>query len=267
MVLNELGLTLKEQRVYLALMKIGSGPASVLAKMVGMPRATAQYTCKQLLAKRVVRMVEKGNSFIYMVEPPDKLIYLLDQERRRIDEKEERLRKVLPELEGLRSKATVLPKVKIFEGVEGVIELYNDLLEELTPETKLYGVVSLNLNPMHERLERYQWEEYVPRRKEIKNPSWFVFNESEETKEFQKLDSEMNRKSVFVPGEKYYFGGTFQMYNNKLAFYSDEDVTPMGVLIENRQIFDTQMALMRLVWDYARGRKVNERYKETELGE
>ncbi len=259
--LESLGLSDKEAQVYLALLPVGSAPASVLGNRTGINRSTAQYICQQLAKKGLIKALEKNNTFIYSPESPDKLLYLLNLQKAALEEKEHQTNRIIGDLKAMINPMAVLPKVKFFEGADGLIEMLEDVIQENKP---LYGALQLD-EQMDERILDYAINVYTPKRAALKNPAKFLFNDNKLTRDYQDNDSSVNRISLLLPVKEFPFEACCHIYGDKVAFYSYRKNDLSGVLIQNPQINKLMMSIFRAAWNYARGLKKNAVYKKLEI--
>lgn len=128
--LSELGFNEKETNVYLALLKVGSAPASLLGKQVKIPRSTAKFICEQLHKKNVINSSQRKNTIIYSIDSPEKLYYVLQQQKELIEQKEEELGRKMTDLKSYMNPNTVLPKVQFFEGSDGIAQLHDIMIAD-----------------------------------------------------------------------------------------------------------------------------------------
>lgn len=140
--------------------------------------------------------------------------------------------------------------------------MFNDVLMDQSP---LYGMTK-NEGNMNQEVLNYLDDEYIPKRKKLRFPSWIIFNENESTRHYQSYDQEVNRISLLIPQNKYPFTACCHIYGNKVAFYSYANSDLSGVLIENPHIFETQISLFKLAWNYARVLPQNANYAKVDLG-
>jgi sugar-specific transcriptional regulator TrmB len=129
-VLESLGLNPKEIELYMLLLQIGTSPASALARRMRIPSSTAQYTCQQLQKKGLIRMIQKGNTYLFNCEPPRNLLSLVEREQSALLQKQESVEQIVEELESMMNPHSVLPKVKFFEGRDGIVEAYHEVLAD-----------------------------------------------------------------------------------------------------------------------------------------
>jgi sugar-specific transcriptional regulator TrmB len=257
-VLASLNLNPNEIDVYLTALQIGSAPASILARRTKMTRSTAKYTCKQLHKKGLFTTIQKNKTFIYTAEPPDKLLFLIKQQIEDIKHKETQVNRILGELKNLQNPYATLPQVRFYEGVDGIIEMLEDVLGESKP---IYGTLSLEEEKDFDpKLWKYFSEVYILRRKQKKQPARFLFTDTAATRDYQKKDADMNRISLLLPEDLYPFDMCTQIYGEKVAFYSYKKFDMTGVLIQNAFINQNMMALFRAAWNFARQLPVNKQY-------
>jgi len=112
-VLNELGLSEGEIKVYLALLKLGSIPVSKIKEETNLHRTTIYDFVEKLLNKGLISYVIKNNVKYYRATHPNKLAEFLK-------EKQEHLEKILPELNKLAKLKKEEVKIEVYKGKEGL---------------------------------------------------------------------------------------------------------------------------------------------------
>jgi sugar-specific transcriptional regulator TrmB len=128
-VLTELGLNKREIEIYLLLLQVGPSPASTLAQRTNMVRSTAQYSCQQLVKMNIVRMTKRGRVYIFAPESPQSLLQLLEDRKHDLSHLTERVHTVIPEIARLLSHQQPLPRIRFYEGREGVFEAYREVVD------------------------------------------------------------------------------------------------------------------------------------------
>ena len=120
--LEELGLSKTEAKVYLALLRIGSGTGSEIAEKADVFRRNAYDALNKLIEKGLASSVIKDKTY-YSVAPPEKLLDVLR-------EKESSLEEILPKLRELYTHPKIKQKVFFYEGREGVKTVMNEIIKE-----------------------------------------------------------------------------------------------------------------------------------------
>ncbi len=131
--LESLDLSGKEIDMYLTLLQVGTSPSSALGRRSRLSRSTAQYTCDQLVKKGIARASQKGNTRLFSPEPPEKLLLLLERQHREIERKERDVQDVLEPLRRMMNPHSTLPRVQFFEGKDGIVDLYDKILDLRSP--------------------------------------------------------------------------------------------------------------------------------------
>ncbi len=122
-VLQNFGLTEAEVKLYLELLKGGEATATQLARKTNTNRTFTYDRLKKLLDSGLASSVVKDNKKYFQAAEPGHLLGILR-------EKEEQVKAVLPELEGLKAPAQVGPKVELFSSKKGIRTALNQVLRE-----------------------------------------------------------------------------------------------------------------------------------------
>ena len=131
--LQKIGLTTEEARMYLACLEINGGPVSVIARKAGVHRVSCYHTLENLLAKRLLSQYNKNGVKCFAPEPPQQLMKMAE-------EKVNITKSLLPELLSLTSAIGFKPKIRFYEGKEGVERVFN---ESLTAKREILGYTNL----------------------------------------------------------------------------------------------------------------------------
>lgn len=242
--LQELGLPEKEARVYLAALELGSSTVQNISRKSGVNRATAYLYVESLIKRGLMSSVIRGKKRYFNAESPDQLVRLLEIEKKEIDSKKEEFEKRLPELQAIFNLAEEKPKVRFFEGVEGIRTIQKDILD--TKEIKEIDEF-VSLDDAYEVFPPNDYDHRHDMEKKLENSSIRVIYTS--SKGPILLSKRENEKYKFVPKEKMPFHTEIAIYNDKVAFISYKSKL-LGVIIENKEIFDSMRAIFNLAWGF-----------------
>ncbi len=131
--LQRIGLSTEEARIYLACLEINGGAVSVIARKAGVHRVSCYHTIENLLEKRLLSQYNKNGVKCFAPEPPEQLLKL-------VEEKTVIARGLLPELKSLASAIGFKPKIRFYEGRDGVEKVFN---ESLTAKREILGYTNL----------------------------------------------------------------------------------------------------------------------------
>lgn len=117
--LSSIGLTDKEVRLYLLLLRFGTQPTSSLAKHTKLSRSTAYSSLQRLEQKGLVsEAIVDGVQYFTPLEPSQVAEYLDNQVQDLLQKKEE-ASVAIEKMQSLRSPLARPPKVQVFVGEDG----------------------------------------------------------------------------------------------------------------------------------------------------
>lgn len=132
-ILQELGLGENSIKVYLKLLDLGAVTARQLADNLNMPRPSVYDNLKILIKKGLVIELEQENKKIF--DPADLKVLprLLEDKISNLKKQEKEIKKLLPNLS--KKLTTIEPKIRFFNGAEGIKQVLSDLLWQKNMET------------------------------------------------------------------------------------------------------------------------------------
>jgi sugar-specific transcriptional regulator TrmB len=246
--LQQLGLTDKEAEAYLSLLEIGTNAVSVIAQKSKLTRTTVYSVLEALKKRRFVVSQEKNNILYYTAERPEVVCSLLDQELRELNIRRHTFQQLMPEFRALINQSQTVPKVRYFEGIEGIKQIYEDTLD-LTNyrKHKLEKLVFSCAPDMTGELKKY-FEGYLKRRAASKISARAIFPDTKESKQNIKEDKRLLRVSRLVPHDKFPFTCEMSIYGNKMSYMSLQQNSYHGVIIESEEIMSSQKSMFELAW-------------------
>jgi len=239
--LKEIGMAEKEAKVFLASLELGSSAVQEIAKKADINRATTYVIIEKLMKKGLMSSVEKGKKTYFQTEDPKRLLKLMEEQEEGLKRKEEEFKKYLPELETLFNIAEEKPKVRFFEGKEGLITIKEDYFK--AKDKNVLGFFALN----EERsvFSGEERENAIQERITKKIKFKFIYTDKEEKK-----DDPNFTFSRFIPEDKFPLSSSFIIYDDKVAIVSLKGKL-VGVIIENKEITNTFKSIFELAWDGA----------------
>jgi sugar-specific transcriptional regulator TrmB len=237
--LISIGFSEKEANVYLALLELGKRTVSAIARTAGINRTTTYDILESLIVKGLVSISGKEPLQEYVAESPEKIIELMQKQLRKKQEELLEAQKLIPELKSIHN-VNDRPRVRFYEGKQGLIDVYEDTLTSHEP-LRAYA----NFEDMHKALPDYFPSYYLRRAKKGLNIRGVV-PITPEALERQKHNKEEAREMVFVPHDKYYFSPEIDMYDNKVMIASWKE--KLGIIIESAEITDAMKKIFELAW-------------------
>lgn len=124
-VLKLIGLQPKQADVYLALLELGTATVNPIATKAGIKRPTTYLILDDLAKKGLVSVVPREKKVLYTAESPEKIAGDLNK-------KQEMLKRFMPNFLALYNKKVEKPQIQLFEGKEGVLEVYKKVFASPT---------------------------------------------------------------------------------------------------------------------------------------
>lgn len=236
-ILLKIGLSDREAEIYLHLSEYGSLRASQLARDLKLPKTTIIESLYLLEEKGLVSRIKQKNSFIFSAEDPEILLLHLDQKEKEIRTNRALLVKALPSFRTIKSDKNI-PKVRYFEGHDGIIQLYEDSLRSKS-DIHAYGSSEDELHYLPDYFPTY-WE----RRVQAGVPITTLMPDTAINRQHsEKTDATHLRKTYLFP-EKFRTPLEIDVYDNKVILMSFKEW--FGVMIESEVIASAMSNLLKL---------------------
>ena len=235
--LQQFGLEGKKADVYLALLELGSAKVTEIAKKAEIKRTTCYDVLQDLEKNGLVYKTAQGKKTIFVAEDPKKL-------EKKIQEKERLLNEFLPELRSIYNVKGVKPKIRFYEGKEGLREVYMDTLNY---KGEFLAFASEDVVSVL----GHDWVENYLRARVKKNihvraimPKTSLIKEK-----YFARDREQLRISKLINPDKYPFSIEINIYGHqKVAFMSSKE--RIGLIVEGLEIHKTMRSIFELLWDH-----------------
>ncbi|MBS3169697.1 hypothetical protein J4210_04380 [Candidatus Woesearchaeota archaeon] len=221
--LEELGLTKNEIKVYLALLELGSTAAGPLIKKVGMHRAAVYDIIDLLIGKGLVSYVIKANRKYFEAQDPDRLLEYLESKKQDLIDKEEKLKQFLPELQLKRKLSKEEQEGTLYKSKKGLKSIFEDILKEGKPWF-VFGATGKFKELFHAYFIHFH-----DRRIESKIPLKIIFNE---TVRKQKREEEL------------------KLSHDKVAIINWSS-DPIAFLMRSKQVADSYRSFFDILWKTA----------------
>lgn len=248
-ILSSLGLNEREIEAYVALLGSSAVPASIVSKRTGMNRSTAQYTCQQLHKKGLVMMIQKGNAYLFSAEPPEKLLLLLEKEKRTIEKKERETERIIGQLKSLMNPAAVLPKVQFFEGRDGILQGYKQVIASVQKGQEILSY----LHALEEAEDQFDLhKEFTEvtngiRKKGIINK--VISPDSQYARAWQKTDTPPQRVTKIIGTPDNMNPTEIMIFGDSVYAVAVEQNQLFGYLAQNKSIAAMHRAMFMSLWN------------------
>ncbi len=239
-ILNKIGLSDNETKIYFTLLELGSSKAGKLSKESQINRTTTYDALKRLLEKGLINYVVKENRKWFEASSPERLIEYLK-------EKEEELEKIMPVLKKIHSAPKEKHNVTLYYGYKGVKTVFMDIIRE-GKDNDVFGDEG-QLSKRRPAFSKYftRWQD----RKKIKT----------------RLVSGLKTPETYSKGTTYKYlplpalsPVATNIYGNKIAIIIWTE-PPEAIIIENNASAESYRNYFEFLWDSAKSIKNNAKTK------
>lgn len=234
--LQLLGLNQKEAKIYLASLELGEATIQEIAQQARLKRPSLYSIMKNLLKQELIHTLirEKKRKFV-AVDPSD-----LEKIIKRRDEV---LKETIPELKALSgTSALTKPRMRLYEGLDGVKIVYQDILDTKKPIKAFSGV-----KRGYEALGEFA-DEYIQARVKNNIPIKLIAPDDSWGRDHQRKDKKSKRETRLISKDKFPFEMEANIYGNKVNFVGFKKGRLVGVIIENPEIAKTMTSIFDFAW-------------------
>lgn len=238
--LEDIGLSEKEARVYMAALELGHATAEKLAEHAKVNRSTTYVQLESLMAKGLMSTHEEGKKTYFAPESPDALRQLIYKQKSAVNTREETLFQILPELLQHFESAGERPLVRFFPGKHGVTTVREEILR--MREKELCVIFS-----SHEITNMYPdkiLDDYTGRR-----AKFGIYSRAIHT------NMDYFKKATTEHGEIRYLPGLpisidIRVFDDKTAIFSLSG-NPFVLVIQSKQMAASMKMIFNVLWNQA----------------
>lgn len=236
--LKKFGLSDKETKVYLAAIKSGPSPVRKLAEMAEINRGTTYDILRSLIQLGLVSYYHQDRHQYFVAENPDKIKDTLHEKINQLKKTKDEIDNILPELKSIYNKTGSKPVAKYYEGDSGIKIILQDVILSCVKGSKEYMAYSSTT------IKKYLYQAYAnyseDRIKSKIKVTTISIGPGGETKGLD--ERKWLSKKASAPSYTL-------IYENKVAMISiDDQHKPLGVIIEDKNLFETQKMIFEALW-------------------
>jgi len=250
-VLKNFGLSEKEVAVYLALIELGSSSVRTISQKAKINRGTTYDILKSLINLGIISYYNKESKQYFIAERPETLLAVIDKKQEELKEVKENIEESLPLFKTIFEKQGGKPVVKLYEGLIGIRHILEDVLKSMDKvKDKTYYVYSSSTvrKNVHQAMKDFS-NKRIRRKIKVKT---IALGEGGSTvgldeRKWMQLSSSNSKSSKGQEDLR----STYEIIygGNKVAHISlDNAENPVGVVIENQEIYHTQKLIFEYNW-------------------
>jgi sugar-specific transcriptional regulator TrmB len=235
-IIEGLGFSSKEVKVYLAALALGESHISDIAQKVKLSRSSAQIIMDRLHKEGLMNFYVMHRYKYWVAENPERLL-------ERLKERENELETIIPRLKELKRDQTGRPSVKIFKGAEEIKLIHDDIIS-----TKQAARAIISWDEWLELLGYDYMKDFRERRAKHFLMLELIVPKTVHSTKLKSKDALEYRRTRFLPPEVHIATSNF-IYGNKVAIVSLNRKEPTGIVIEDPDVAAMMSSFFTLLWD------------------
>ncbi len=244
-ILFQLGLSQSEAQIYEILLELGPKTAQELIEPSGLSRGNVYNILTSLKDKELV-FEEKDKKTIYRAVNPEILRALAKAKLNSAQHLLRQLETTMPDLKSQYQLITKTPTFRVFEGVDGLKKVYQEMLTTGEPIYSLVGPPAKET-----KLVRWLRRTYLKERLKKQIPVYAVISsESSIAEEMIATGKAELRTAVNIEDKKYPFSGDISIFDSNIAFIDHEEM--IAVIIESPALAKTVRSTIKALMNLAR---------------
>jgi sugar-specific transcriptional regulator TrmB len=245
---EELGLSNKEARVYIANLMLGPAGVQQIADTSGIKRVTTYVILEALVNLGLVSQTSHAKKTLFNAEAPDNLHRLLEKREQSLRDQKQQLEELLPQLKKLKTLPKTTPTIKFYDGNEGIRTVVKTVIQESKEAgvKQVYGVS--NLDELHTVFPEIAAAETNPDRVSAGIRSRIIYT-SDRGPIYEQGDTNKLRESRYVSSEDYPIHGDMAIVGDRVAMVSFAGIQPIGVIIQSPELSQMLLNLFNLAWE------------------
>jgi len=228
--LENLGLTKSEIKIYLNLLELNSASASEIAEKSGLYRKNTYDALNRLIKKGLVSSVRVENKRIFNAANPQRLLDFVELRKKEIEA-------MLPELKAIYKSPPLKDDVTVYKGKEGLKTIFEDIIK-----AKL-NYAKFGSGEKFKEFLPYYYAQYQKKKIENNIRCRAVYSENERNEAFVK---EFIGEVRFLSKE-FINPSTTIIYGNKVAIIIWKE-NPLGILINSKEVAESYKYYFELLW-------------------
>lgn len=238
-ILEDLGLTNAEIKIYLALLELGTSTAGPIIKRTSLQNSVVHLTLSKLVEKGFISFIKKGGVREYSAMDPENMLKF-------IDEKRNKFQQILPELKN-RQAGKINQEVEIYHGFKGLKSMLYELIRDAKRgEEFLFFVFDVENPEVYENVYNFYKNEFHKERmdKKLIERGVSPTNLKENISQARWTKSCVRYANFPVPTN-------ISIFQDKIAFTPWDD-GEISILVRSKQLADSFRGLFNSIWKLAK---------------
>jgi len=244
-ILQEIGLTKSEIKVYNALIKLGKTSSGPLIKKANITGSKIYEVLNKLIEKGLVSCTIENKWKLYQLTSPNAILIYLDKKEKEVEKQKYNAKKLISQIEKNMKIDTSDSNVIVFKGFEGIKTMYSDI-DKTLKKGDLWLSMGASWQPKH-------WEIHFGKVNELRDKKGikckFILDKAykklyDTRKHWKNTEIKLFEHSLMLPT-------SIDVYANKVIITVLVE-NGIGILIENERIAESFRKQFNYHWTKAK---------------
>ena len=246
-VLFEIGLTEIQSNVYFNILKSGGSTVTKIAKSLKINRTNSYIIIDKLKSLNLVWEDNLPKGKIIYAKSYDVILKNLNRKKELLSDFEKDVNGLIPVFNSyVNQKSKLYPRVRIYEGVEGLNEITYDIIDSNFNLSEI--LLFSNQEDEQKLFNAANHDDFIKRRIKNKINIRVLATNNRKGVELQSLDKKYLRETKLLP-KSFNFNSEVYIYNDKLAMIDLKENNIVGVIIESQELSNIQKQLFEFLWN------------------
>ena len=242
-ILEKIGLTKTEIKIYLALLKLGQSTTTNIVKEAKIHASKVYEFLEKLIQKGLVSYTLKSNKKHFRAADPEFLKEFLKEKRNEIKEKEKQIDKILPELKSMKKFEKDVIQSETYEGLRGIKSVYEKILSTLQKGEIQYIIGAPRI--ANELIEGFLLDWH---KKRIKKGIKCQYIYDSDVRGYGKLREEMKLTRVKYLPKRIVSPMWIEIFKDNVVIGHIKGRNAVLFLIQDKEIAKGYLDYFRLIW-------------------
>jgi len=242
-ILKKIGLTIGEIKTYLALLKLGSSSTGPISKEAQVSRSKLYTILDKLEKKGLVSHNEKNGVINFQAAEPSRIKDYIKEKEKEIDNLKKEFDNLLPRLEIYQKDQSKVQKVKVYQGIKGLITAHEHTYLKLK---KNEGYYYLGIPKDQPEIHHHYWQRDHVRRSREGIKCKLLFNKETSREILKNRNSYKGCDARYMPTD-IKTPAFFLIYKDTIMIAVPSD-NPIVIEIISQDIADSFKAYFQEFW-------------------
>jgi sugar-specific transcriptional regulator TrmB len=244
-IFTKLGLTQNEAIIYDYLLRNGEITAGEIIKNTTLQRGVAYNTLSELVNKGLVIQKTREKVARFYPAHPEKIREFMEEKEKEVDKAKKSFEANWGSILSNYNLHSQKPGVQYFEGLEGVKRVLSDTL---TSKEMIYTYA--DIEAIVKYINKIN-QEYVAARDKLGINKKAIVVDSPFARQYLADYHRSTTDMKFVDHSLYPFNSVMQIYDGKVAYITLSDISMIGVIINDQNIYQMHKSIFEFTWNHA----------------